>query len=96
VKVTIHEAKTHLSRLIEAAIAGEEVIIAKRNKPVVRLVTIGETKPDRSKLFGCLKGYLPGPTLNYLTGARVEVEIAGEFNRRDPRDPLQFEPDAGE
>ena len=34
----IHEAKTHLSRLIKLALEGEEVIIAKRRKPLVRLV----------------------------------------------------------
>ncbi len=37
---TIHAAKTQLSRLIEAALAGEEVVIAKGDKPVVRLVAI--------------------------------------------------------
>jgi len=39
-KVTIHVAKTQLSRLIEAALAGEEVVISKGDKPVVRLVAI--------------------------------------------------------
>ncbi|TGE01004.1 type II toxin-antitoxin system Phd/YefM family antitoxin [Methylobacterium nonmethylotrophicum] len=39
-QVTIHAAKTHLSKLIEAALAGEEVVIAKGHKPVVRLVPI--------------------------------------------------------
>jgi prevent-host-death family protein len=43
-KVTIHAAKTQLSRLIEAALAGEEIIIAKGDKPVVRLVPIPEGK----------------------------------------------------
>lgn len=38
-KITnIHEAKTHLSRLIESVIAGEEVVIAKAGKPLVRLI----------------------------------------------------------
>lgn len=38
-KITnIHEAKTHLSRLIESVIAGEEVIIAKAGKPVVKII----------------------------------------------------------
>lgn len=36
-QVNIHEAKTHLSRLIQAALNGKEVIIARDNKPVVRL-----------------------------------------------------------
>jgi prevent-host-death family protein len=39
-KVTIHAAKTQLSRLIEAALSGEDVVIAKGDKPVVRLVPI--------------------------------------------------------
>ena len=39
-KVTVHAAKTQLSRLIEAALSGEEVTIAKGQKPVVRLVPI--------------------------------------------------------
>ncbi len=39
-QVTIHSAKTNLSKLIEAALGGEEVVIAKGHKPVVRLVPI--------------------------------------------------------
>jgi prevent-host-death family protein len=35
-QATIHQAKTHLSKLIRKALAGEEVVIAKRDKPVVR------------------------------------------------------------
>ncbi len=41
-QVSVHAAKTHLSRLIEAALAGEEVIIAKGSKPVVRLVAVAQ------------------------------------------------------
>jgi prevent-host-death family protein len=36
--INIHEAKTHLSRLVEEAVAGEEIIIAKAGRPYVRLV----------------------------------------------------------
>lgn len=46
-QVTIHEAKTHLSKLIQMALDGEEVIIAKRDKPLVKLVVIAEAKPQR-------------------------------------------------
>jgi len=48
--VNIHEAKTHLSRLIERAVAGEEIIIAKAGEPRVCLTPIraeGERKPGR-------------------------------------------------
>ena len=41
-RVTIHAAKTHLSRLIEAALAGEDVVIARGSTPVVRLVPIAQ------------------------------------------------------
>ena len=47
-QVTVHEAKTHLSRLIHRAQAGEEVIIARGDTPVVRLVAIdGAPQPRR-------------------------------------------------
>jgi antitoxin (DNA-binding transcriptional repressor) of toxin-antitoxin stability system len=54
--VTIHEAKTNLSRLIQKAAAGEEMIIARGPKPVARLVAIGEVKGKRTP--GALKGIL--------------------------------------
>jgi prevent-host-death family protein len=54
--VTIHKAKTNLSRLIEKASAGEEVIIARGSKPVARLVAVGEVKGKRQP--GALKGKL--------------------------------------
>ncbi len=44
--VNVHEAKTHLSRLLERVAAGEEVILARANKPIARLIPI-EPKPAR-------------------------------------------------
>jgi prevent-host-death family protein len=46
-QVTIHEAKTHLSRLIEEALQGEEVIIAKGKNPLVRIMPLSGKKPIR-------------------------------------------------
>ena len=47
--VNIHDAKTHLSKLIERALAGEDIIVAKAGKPCVRLVAIKpEPKPSRT------------------------------------------------
>lgn len=54
--VTIHEAKTNLSRLIQKASDGEEVVIARGSKPVARLVPVGEVKGRRQP--GSLKGKL--------------------------------------
>ena len=51
---TIHVAKTQLSRLIERACEGDEIVIARRNVPVVRLVPIRE-QPSQRK-FGAMKG----------------------------------------
>jgi prevent-host-death family protein len=54
--INIHEAKTHLSRIVEEVAAGGEVIIAKAGKPMARLTSLaGE---PRSKKLGLLKGKL--------------------------------------
>ncbi len=47
VSVNLHEAKTHLSRLVERAAAGEEIVIAKAGKPRARLVPLRETRRMR-------------------------------------------------
>jgi prevent-host-death family protein len=46
-KIGIHEAKTRLSKLIPAVLAGEEVIITKSGKPLVKLVPIESREGDR-------------------------------------------------
>ena len=46
-QATIHEAKTHLSKLIRKALDGEEVIIANRDKPLVRLEAVRPKKTKR-------------------------------------------------
>lgn len=53
---TIHEAKTNLSKLIEQACQGEEVVIARGPEPVVRLVPIADVKGRRQP--GALRGKL--------------------------------------
>lgn len=45
--VNIHEAKTHLSRLLERVEAGEEIVIARAGKPVARLTPFEEAAPSR-------------------------------------------------
>jgi prevent-host-death family protein len=42
--VNVHEAKTHLSRLIEAALAGDDVVIARNGVPCVRLTAVDDRK----------------------------------------------------
>lgn len=54
--ITIHQAKTNLSRLIKKVCAGEEIIIARGHKPIARLLPVGEVKGKRQP--GSLKGKL--------------------------------------
>jgi prevent-host-death family protein len=51
--VTIHVAKTNLSRLVARAEAGEEIVIARGNKPVAKLVPIA---PKPKRIFGSMRG----------------------------------------
>lgn len=52
--INIHQAKTNLSKLVDAAMHGEEIIIAKAGKPAAKLVPISVVKPKRKP--GALKG----------------------------------------
>jgi prevent-host-death family protein len=58
--VGVRQAKTELTKLINAAIAGETVIITNHGKPLVRLVP-EKTKPAKNRGYGCLKGILELP-----------------------------------
>ena len=70
---TVHAAKTQLSRLIEAALAGEEVIIAKGSTPVVRLVAL---QPSAFRL-GILDGQVGKPP-DFLEPMRADELEAWE------------------
>ena len=51
---TVHQAKTQLSKLIASALEGEEVVIARGAKPVVKLTPVDAIK--RRRAFGAFKG----------------------------------------
>jgi prevent-host-death family protein len=57
--VNIHAAKTQLSRLVEQAAAGEEIIIAKSGKPVARLMPLAPPRGERR--LGLLAGRMKVP-----------------------------------
>jgi prevent-host-death family protein len=61
-QVNIHEAKTHLSRLVEAAARGEAFVIAKAGKPMVKVVPV-DAPEERAKAprYGFLKGRFSVP-----------------------------------
>jgi prevent-host-death family protein len=58
--INIHAAKTQLSRLVDDAAAGEEIIIAKAGKPYARLCPLAEA-PRRERVLGILNGKLHLP-----------------------------------
>ena len=68
VHVTIHAAKTNLSKLIEAALAGEEVVISRGDTPVARLVPI---TPQRFRI-GLLRDELGGKAPDFLEAMSEE------------------------
>lgn len=76
-QVTIHAAKTNLSKLIEAALAGEEVIIAKGDKPVAKLVAL----PQGSFKLGLLKDAGVGPGPDFLEPLSEEELALWEAGR---------------
>ena len=57
--VNIHAAKTQLSRLVDAAAAGEEILIARAGKPVARLGPLA--RPPQRRTLGALAGRLSVP-----------------------------------
>ncbi len=76
-KVNIHEAKTRLSQLVEAAEAGETVILARAGKPVARLVRL-ERKAGGIRL-GTLKGRIPEQLLDDIARPLTKKQIEAMF-----------------
>jgi prevent-host-death family protein len=62
----IHEAKTHLSRLIELAAKGEPFVIAKAGKPMVKVTAISAPEPAQMTRIGFMAG---------------EIEVPDDFDR---------------
>lgn len=59
--VNIHEAKTHLSRLIERAVRGESFIIAKAGKPMVKVTAIHVPTGNQVRRLGFMSGQIEVP-----------------------------------
>jgi len=79
VSVNIHEAKTHLSRLIEAAVAGETVIIAKAGKPLVRLTALDTPAANGRRRLGFMSGQYSVPEdFDTMGQAEIEAMFLGE------------------
>jgi prevent-host-death family protein len=76
-QVNMLEAKTQLSKLVEAALRGEEVVIANRGKPVVRLVKA--VAPPVKRVAGAWQGLMTERELDRAFSPEVEAEMAREW-----------------
>jgi prevent-host-death family protein len=77
-KVNIHEAKTHLSRLIEQAVKGEPFVIAKAGKPLVKVTPLDSAgrKPQR---LGFMTGQIKVPhDFDRMGSTEIEKLFEGE------------------
>lgn len=80
--VNLYQAKTHLSKLVERAAAGEEIIIAKSGTPRARLVPLAVTKEPRKP--GALKGKI---WIADDFDDPLPPDILAAFEGEDPDDP---------
>jgi antitoxin (DNA-binding transcriptional repressor) of toxin-antitoxin stability system len=71
--INIHEAKTHLSRLVEQAVAGESFIIAKAGKPLVKVSALNAPTAGQTRRLGFLVGEISVPD-DFDAIGRQEIE----------------------
>ena len=76
-QINIHDAKTHLSRLLERACSGEEIVIAKAGKPIAKLGPVQEIRKERKK--GLLKGKIKiGKNFDMPLPKKVQLSFEGK------------------
>jgi prevent-host-death family protein len=77
--VNIHEAKTHLSRLIEKAARGEAFVIAKAGKPLVKVTALDTPAAGQSRRLGFLAWHISVPDdFDQMGSAETEHRFMGE------------------
>ena len=87
IMVNMHKAKSTLSQLVEAALAGEEVIISRRGKPAVQIVPLDEQSDENLRPMGL--GVIAGATS--VSTDPTMYSVAEEFaDDNDLNDPLNW------
>ena len=77
--VNIHEAKTHLSRLVEQAAHGEPFIIAKAGRPLVKVVPLNAPEAGQIKRLGFMNGQIGVPAdFDQMGSAEIEQLFEGD------------------
>lgn len=75
----IHDAKTHLSRLIDKAAKGETFVIAKAGKPMVKVIALDSPEPAQVKRFGFMVGQIKVPSdFNTMGADEIQKLFEGE------------------
>ncbi|HSS04660.1 MAG TPA: type II toxin-antitoxin system prevent-host-death family antitoxin [Solirubrobacterales bacterium] len=92
--VNMHEAKTHLSKLVERAEGGEEIVISRAGKPAAKLVPVPQKKQGKRKLGGWDgKGFWMASEEEMK---KVDQEIAEEFYGPEDEWPEEWKREAAE
>jgi len=77
--INIHEAKTHLSRLVERAAKGEPFVIAKAGKPLVKVVPLDAPEAGQKKRIGFMAGRISVPEdFDRMGQGEIESLFGGE------------------
>lgn len=75
----IHEAKTHLSRLVEQAAKGESFVIAKAGKPLVKVMPLNAPEAGQLKRLGFMEGQIAVPDdFDRMGGSEIEQLFGGD------------------
>ncbi len=76
--INIHEAKTHLSRLVEQAREGEPFVIAKAGKPLVKVTALQAPEPAATRRLGFMQGQITVPEDFDRMGQEAIERLFGE------------------
>jgi prevent-host-death family protein len=77
--INIHDAKTHLSRLVEQAVQGESFVIAKAGKPLVKVSALDSPSASQMQRLGFLSGQITVPDdFDRMGGAEIETLFGGD------------------
>ena len=75
----MHEAKTHLSRLVRRAVEGEPFIIARAGKPLVRVAAVEDEEDGTTRRLGFLSGHITlPPDFDRMGRRKIEASFEGE------------------
>ena len=88
--VNMHEAKTHLSRLVEQAVNGQPFVIARAGKPLVKVISLATPDTPQARRLGFMTGEIRVPDdFDRMGSIDIEQMFAGQLSCRQifPGDP---------